>query len=101
MMAITKLLAGGAAMAALAGTAPAAAQYDPGYGYGYGNQSPGVVVDRVLNDVMGGGGSYGYGGYSGYGLNSQAVVNMCVNTIQARLGGGYGGYGAYGYGGGG
>jgi hypothetical protein len=101
MRAITKLLAGGAAMAALAGTAPAAAQYYPGYGYG--NQSPGVVVDRVLNDVMGGGGSYGYGGYSGYGLNSQAVVNMCVNTIQARLGGGYGGYGygAYGYGGGG
>ena len=98
MMAITKLLARGAAMAALAGTAPAAAQYFPGYGYGYGS-SPGVVVDRVLNDVMGGG-SYGYGGYGGYGLNSQAVVNMCVNTIQARLGGGYGGYG-YGYGGGG
>ncbi len=76
MMAITKLLAGGAALAALAGAAPAAAQFYPGYGYGYG-------------------GGYGGGGY-GYGINSQAIVNQCVSAVQARLGG----YG-YGYGAGG
>jgi len=87
MTAITKLLAGGAAMAALASAAPAAAQYYPGYGYGnpYGSN----VVGQVLNNVLG-------GGY-GYGANSQAVVNQCANAVQARLGG----YGAYGYGGGG
>jgi uncharacterized protein YndB with AHSA1/START domain len=34
MRAITKFLAGGAAIAALASAAPAAAQYYPGYGYG-------------------------------------------------------------------
>lgn len=101
MLAMTKLLAGGAAMAALASAAPAAAQYYPGYGYGY--QSPGIVVDRVLNDVMGAG-SYGYGGYGygGYGMNSQTAVNQCASAVQTRLGGGYGGYGynSYGYGGG-
>lgn len=91
MKAITKVLAGGAAMAALAGAAPAAAQYYPGYGYGYPNG--GTVLGQVLQSVVGGG--YGYGGY---GANSQAVVNQCANAVQARLsGGGYGGYGAYGY----
>jgi hypothetical protein len=83
-------LAGGAAIAALASAAPAAAQYYPGYGYGYGNP-----VGQVLNQVLGG----GYGGYgAGYPMNSQQVVNICANAIQARLGGGYGSYG-YGYGG--
>jgi len=99
MLAITKLLAGGAAVAALASAAPAAAQYYPGYGYGY--STPGTVVDRVLNDVVGAG-SYGYGGNGyGYGVNSQAVVNICANAVQARLSGqGYGyGYNNYGYGG--
>ena len=77
MMAITKFLAGGAAIVALASAAPAAAQFFPGYG----SPSP-------------------YGGGYGYGINSQAVVNQCVNAVQARLSGnGYGyGYG-YGYGG--
>jgi hypothetical protein len=90
MLAITKLLAGGAALAALATAAPAAAQYYPGYGYGYG----GNPVGQVLSQVFG-------GGY-GYGVNSQVVVNQCVGAVQARLVrheyGGYG-YGAYGYGG--
>lgn len=91
MKAITKFLAGGVAIAALAAAAPAAAQYYPGYGYpgsgygypGYGNpigQAPGVP----------------YGGY-GYGANSQVVVNQCANAAQARLNGGSGAYG-YGYG---
>lgn len=79
MTAITKLLAGGAAIAALASAAPAAAQYYPGYGNPYGGY-----------------GGYGYGGYGygGYGLNSQAVVSVCMNAVQARLMRyGYGGYG--------
>jgi hypothetical protein len=96
MKAITKFLAGGVAIAALASAAPAAAQYYPGYGYpGYG-YGGGNVVGQVLNQVLGGG--YGYNGY-GYGqANSQAAVSQCVGAVQARLnGGGYGGYGAYGY----
>lgn len=88
MKAITKYLAGGVAIAALASAAPAAAQFFPGYGspYGYGMPAP-----------MGG---YGYSPY-GYGVSSQVIVNQCANAVQARLnGGGYGGYGAYGgYGG--
>ena len=82
MTAIIKILAGGAAIVALASAAPAAAQYYPGYGYGspYG----GNAVGQVLNNVLG-------GGYS-YGPNSQVVVNQCASAVQARLGG-YGGYG--------
>jgi len=84
MKAITKFLAGGVAIAALASAAPAAAQYYPGYGYG----NP---VGQVLGQVLGGG--YGYNGNNGYGVNSQAAVNQCASAVQARLGGGYGGYG--------
>jgi hypothetical protein len=111
MMAITKFLAGGVAIAALASAAPAAAQYYPGYGgspYGYGNPGygGGNVVGQVINQVLGGG--YGYNGYgsngpNGYGANSQAAVSQCVGAVQARLGGGgYGssGYNGYGYNGG-
>lgn len=87
MMAFMKVLAGGAAIAALASAAPATAQYYPGYGYGYG----GNVVGQVLNDVLG-------GGY-GYQANSQVAVNQCAAAVQARLSGNGYGYG-YGYGGG-
>lgn len=90
MKAIIKLLAGGAAIAALASAAPASAQYYPGYGYGspYG----GNVVGQVLNDVLGGG--YGYG----YAQNSQVAVNQCAAAVQARLSRNGYGYGAgYGY----
>jgi hypothetical protein len=100
MKAVTKVLAGGVAAAALFSAAPAAAQYYPGnpYGYGYGN--PGGV-GQVINQVLGGGYG-GYGGY-GYGQNNQVAVNQCVGAVQARLNGGYGGYGYnngynYGYG---
>jgi len=93
MKAVMKVLAGGAAFAALASAAPAAAQYYPGYGYGYPNG--GNVVGQVLNQVLGG----GYG-YNGYGAGSQVAVNQCANAVQARLGGGYGGYGYGNYGGG-
>lgn len=87
MKAITKVLAGGVAIAALAAAAPAAAQVFPGYGYpGYGYGMPGAM------------GGYGYSPYGGYGVNSQMIVNQCANAVQARLGGGgYGGYGGYGY----
>jgi hypothetical protein len=79
MRAITKVLAGGAAIAAFACAAPAAAQYYPGYpGYGYGYPYGGNVVGQVVNSVLGG----------GYGMNSQAVVNICANAVQARLSGG-------------
>jgi len=92
MRAFTKFLAGGVAIAALAGAAPAAAQYYPGYGYpGYG-YGGGDVVGQVLNQVLG-------NGYGNYGANSQVAVNQCAAAVQQRLGGGYG-YSQYGYGGG-
>jgi hypothetical protein len=93
MRAITKFLAGGVAIAALASAAPAVAQYypgygNPGYGYGYGG---GNVVGQVLNQVLGN----GYGNYGG--ANSQVAVNQCAAAVQSRLSGGYGGYGYNGY----
>ena len=87
MKAISKVLAGGVAIAALASAAPAAAQYYPGYGY------PG----------------YGYGGNPSARCQSGAwrrlwqlwgqqpgAVNQCAAAVQQRLNGGYG-YGPYGY----
>ena len=79
MTAITKFLAGGVAAAALAGAAPAAAQYYPGYP----------------------GGGYGGYGYRAGGYGQQAAINQCTAAVQQRLGGGRGyGYSPYGYGGG-
>jgi hypothetical protein len=96
MKALTKILAGGAFVAAVVSAAPASAQYYPGYGYGNG----GNVIGQVLSQVLGGG--VGYGGY-GYGAgNQQAAVSQCAAAVQQRLGGGYGGYAPYGgYNGGG
>jgi hypothetical protein len=93
MKAFTKIAAAGIAFAGLAAAAPAAAQYYPGYGYGYPNG--GNVVGQVINQVLGG----GYG-YNNYGANSQVAVNQCAAAVQQRLGGGYGGYGYNNYGGG-
>jgi hypothetical protein len=78
MTVITKLIAGGAAVAALASAAPAAAQYNPGYGYPYG------------------GGPVG----GGYGANSQVLVNQCAAAVQQRLNRNSGYGSPYGYGGG-
>ena len=97
MRAITKFLAGGAVVAALAVTAPAAAQYYPGYGspgYGYGNPYGGNVIGQVLNNVLG-------NGYGAYGGGSQVAVNQCAAAVQSRLSGGGYGYNGYGYSGGG
>ena len=58
MKAVSKLMFGGAAIAALVTAAPAAAQYYPGGGYGggygpgYGNNN---VVGSILNQILGGG----------------------------------------------
>ena len=92
MKAITKVLASGGFIAALAIATPAAAQYNP-YGYGSGN-----ILGQVIQSVIGGGYGGGYGsGYGGYQVNSQALVNQCANAVQARLNGGGAGYGGYGY----
>jgi hypothetical protein len=94
MKAVFKFLAGGVGLAALASAAPAAAQYYPGYGYGYG----GNVVRQVNNQVLG-------GSQYGYGVNSQAAVQRCAAAVEQRInrdygnrsgGYGYGGYGGYG-----
>jgi hypothetical protein len=88
MKAVTMILAGGVAAAALVSAAPASAQYYPGYGYG------GNPVGQVLNQVLGG----GYGNGYGNGYNQQALVNQCAAAVQQRLSaGGYGGYGYNGY----
>jgi hypothetical protein len=94
MKAVSKILAGGVAFAALASAAPAAAQYYPGYGYGGGGNSVGQVLNQVL-----GGNQYGYN----YGGNSQAAVQRCAAAVEQRINrdygyrsrGGYGGYGGY------
>ena len=87
MKAITKFLAGGVAIAALASAAPAAAQYFPGMGI------PGIGIPGVGYGSPYGG--YGYGNVPG---GSRIAVSQCTAAVQQRLGG-YGGYG-YAYGGG-
>jgi hypothetical protein len=95
MSALSKILIGGAGVAALVGAAaPAAAQYYPSP-YGYNNG--GGVVGAIINAIGGGYGQYSYGNY-GYGQNySQAAVNQCSQAVEARLNGGYGYNQGYGY----
>ncbi|HET7817151.1 MAG TPA: hypothetical protein VFK58_06195 [Sphingomicrobium sp.] len=100
MMAVTKILAGGAGLAALVSAAPAAAQYYPGYGYG--NQN---VLGQVLGQIL--------GGNRAYGQNDRVLIDRCAAAVQQRIdqrygaqygnpygyGSPYGGYGGqYGYG---
>ena len=93
MRAFKFILAGGAGIAALAVSAPASAQYYPGYG-GY---SPygGNVVGQVLGQIFG-----GYGA-NGYGVDSRALVDRCAAAVTDRINRQYGGYAGYnqGYGG--
>jgi hypothetical protein len=86
MKAVTVILVGSVAAAALATAAPAEAQYYPGYGYGGGG------IGQVIGQLFGG----GYGN-RGYGIDQQAVVNQCAAAVQQRLNGGYG-YNGYGNG---
>jgi hypothetical protein len=93
-----KILAGTAGLAAAVGVAtPAAAQYypQPGYGYGYPNQQGGVL-GAIVNQVFGYGqypyGNYGYNQYGG----QRMAIDQCARAVEARLNGG--GYGNWGYG---
>lgn len=98
MKAVSKILTAGVGIAALAGAAPAAAQYYPGYGYGGGD-----ILGQIINSVLGAQ-RYGQQGY-GYGYNPQQqryLVEQCANATQYRIQRRYGsnasyGYGAYGY----
>jgi hypothetical protein len=101
MKAVKKIAIGAVGMAALLGaSAPAAAQYYPGSGYG---NVIGQVIQSVINPYGSQYGQYGYGQYGGqygYGMNQQLAVQQCTAAVQQRLGGygNYGGYGgAYGY----
>jgi hypothetical protein len=90
-----KILAGAAGLAAAVGVAtPAAAQYYPQPGYGYGNQ--GGVLGQIVNQVFGYG-RYPYGNYGynqGYG-NQSIAIDQCARAVEARLNRGT--YGNYGY----
>lgn len=67
MTMMTKLLAGGAGLAALAAATPSASQYYP-YGYSqYGNPY-----------------TYGTNAY-GYGINTNAATSQCTAAVQNRL----------------
>lgn len=103
MKAVLKILMGASAVAAisLGATAPAAAQYYPGYG-GYGGGGLGdVITGAVLNSILRGGNPYGSNQY--YGRNDydleRAAVQQCAAATEQRLNGRYGGYNN-GYGGG-
>jgi hypothetical protein len=100
MKAVSKVLAGAAAVAAvtIGAAAPANAQYYPGGGYGGGGLGD-VLVGAVLNSILRGGNPGGYNGY--YGRNDynleRAAVDQCARATEQRLNGGsYGGYGQYG-----
>lgn len=81
MKAITKFLAGGLGLAAMAASAPAAAQYYPGYpggGYGYpgGGYGGGNVVSDILGQILGG---------RSYASNERYGVEQCVRAVEYRI----------------
>jgi len=105
MKAFTKILAGAAGLAAIAVSAPAAAQYYPGYpggggypggSYGYPGTGGGDVVGSILNSILGG---------RSYAQNDRYAIEQCVRAVEYRIntrgldneGGRYRQYG-YGYG---
>ena len=101
MKVLTKLIAGGVGLAALATAVPAAAQYYPQQpypNYGYGNQNP---VGQIIGQILGYGrypyGNYGYNQYA----NQSGAVDQCARAVEARLNGyqGYYGYNNVPYGG--
>jgi hypothetical protein len=67
MKLMTKMMAGGVGLAAIAAAAPAAAQYYP-YGYSTPYASP-----------------YGYSAYGAYGMNTSAATQQCTAAVQNRL----------------
>ena len=100
MKAVSKILTGGAAVAAIAlgAAAPAAAQYYPGGG-GYGGGGIGdIITGTILNSILRGQNPGGYNQY--YGTNSynleRTAVDQCARAAEQRVSGGnqqYGGYG--------
>ena len=98
MSAVSKILLGGAGLAALAAAAPAAAQYyPPNYGYGYPGYGSGTgVLGTILDTILGG---------RSYGQSERYSVEQCVRAVEYRIntrgfdneGGRYRQYG-YGYG---
>ena len=97
MKAFTKFLAGGLGLAAMAASAPAAAQYYPGYpGGGYGGGYGGGGIADILGQILGG---------RSYNQNQRYAVEQCVRAVEYRIntrgldneGGRYRQYG-YGYG---
>ena len=89
MKAFTKVLAGGAGLAALVSAAPAAAQYYPQPGYGYSNNVVGQVLGQILNP-------YGGANYNNYGGNDRVLVDRCAGAVSQRINAQYGGYQQYG-----
>lgn len=79
MKIVSKILAGGAAIAMLASAAPAVAQSYPG----------GSVLGQILGQVLGGGRYSGYGN-NGYDNNTQVAVQQCARAVEQRLNGSYG-----------
>lgn len=92
MKALTKILAGGVGLAALAGAAPAAAQYYPAPNYGYGQNPVGQIIGQILGYGRYPYGNYGYNQYA----NQSGAVDQCARAVEARLNGYRNGY--YGYG---
>lgn len=102
MKAFTKILVGGAGLAALTAAAPAAAQYYPQYpgypggGYPGGGYGQGGVIGSILDSLLGG---------RSYASNDRNAVEQCVRAVEYRIntrgldneGGRYRNYG-YGYG---
>ena len=71
MKLMTKMMAGGVGLAAIAAAAPAAAQYYP-YGYSSPYASPYASP-------------YGYSAYGAYGMNTSAATQQCTAAVQNRL----------------
>jgi len=112
MTSVKTIAIGAAGLVALVGaSAPAAAQYYPGYNYPNSGNVIGQVLNSVLNPYASNGynqygyGQYGYNQYGnqygyGYGVNTQMATQQCTAAVQQRLNnrgysGGYGAYGGY------
>ena len=83
MMAVKTIAIGAAGLAVLVGgAAPAAAQYYPGYGGGYGQHGYAPnVIGQVLQQILNPYGQFGYRS----GVHPQVAVQRCTAAVQQRL----------------